>query len=339
MSQPQNKFLIGYGVVTALGAGLLGYLCLSANSEHEEIVNQLTSKEGQVKTLQTAAIFPKSENLEKKRKQVDDYAAEVDKLHTTMITYQRDLDMAITADAVNKKVGKYKAQLQALALGRKIGLPKPDFDLGLARYLNSAPKQAATPQVDYLVDSVNTLILGLFRNGITGLNAIQCPEQAYEKDDAPPAPAVDPKAKAKKPATTRAKATDKKGTAAPKVELPALEESKVLTRYKVNITFTGSEKAVQDSLNELASAPAGGPFFVMNSVRVENSSIKGPEKGVTFSAAPVAVDPSNPEQNKEKPAMVDHRYILGNEAVTVSLDLDLIRFNSPSVAQEEPAKK
>lgn len=337
MSQPQNKFLIGYGVVTVLGAGLLGYLCLSANTEHEEIVNKLTSKESQVKTLQNAPIFPKLENLEKKRKQVDEFAVEVDKLHNTMITYQRELDREITADAVNSKVGKYKAQLQALALGRKIGLPKTEFDLGLARYMSSAPKQSATPQVDYLVESVNTLILGLFRNGISELNAIQCPEQAYEKDDAPPPPPPDPKAK--KPPVTRNKPADKKGSATPKVELPALDESKVLTRYKVKVTFTGSEKAIQDSLNELASAPAGGPFFVMNSVRVENSSIKGPEKGIAFSASPVPVDPAAPEQNKERPAMIDHRYILGNETVTVSLDLDLIRFNSPSVAQEEPAKK
>ena len=335
MSQSQNKFIIGYGVVTAIGAGVLGYLCFSASTEHDEITNTLNSKQGQVTTLQTAPLYPNQENVDKKRAQVDAFSAQVDKLHTAMIAYQRALDTTITPDAVNAKFGKYKAQLEAMAQGRNIKLPA-HFDMGLARYLAGTPRLSATPQVDYLGDSVNGLILNLFKNGITQLDAVNCPEQAYEKDDPPPPP---PPSATKKPAPKPATAKKEKTPAAPKVELPALDEVKVFTRYKIQLTFTGSEKSVQDSLNQIGNMPSGGPFYVINSIRIENEKKDGPPKGTPFAATPITPPAGAPADAAASSAMIDARYILGNEKITAAVDIDLVRFLDPEVAKQEPAAR
>jgi len=328
MSQAQNKFLIGYGAATVVGAGILTYLCLGASSAHDEQASQLQAKTDAVARLKGKPLFPKQENVAKKKEQVNAYSAEVDKLHQAMLAYQKPLNTAVTPDDVRTKLGKYKAQLQALAQGRKIELPG-NFDLGLDRYMNAAPLQAATPQVDCVVESVNTLLNTVFRRLITKLDLINVPEMAYEKADAPAAGTKKPGATAApKPATGSASAKSKEAP-------PALEEDKVFKRYHVYISFTGPEKSVADAVNEIATIGDGGPFFVINNLRIENDTKAGPQRSAGFTASPLqqTVDPNAPPLpagQEPKQVMVDARYILGNEKVTAFLDLDLLRFEEPA---------
>lgn len=333
MSQKQNKFIVGYGVVTAVGAAVLGYLCYSASTENEEAVTNLKNKESQVAQLQKAPLYPNPENVKKKAEQVDAYSVELDKLQNALITFQRPLDNEIKGDAVNIKLGKYKAALEAIATGRGITLPQ-SFDVGLGRYLTGSPELAAAPKVDYLVDSVNALLTRLFQNGISKLDLIECPKQAYEEDKTG---VVVPEKKVGKAAPKKAVA-DKNKKAEAKEVPPALPEDSVFTRYKIRLQFTSSEKAAQDFLNEIATLPKDGPFYIVNLLRVENEKKVGPSKGATFTPAAV---PGIPGGLTGTTAMIDSHYILGNEKIMVYLDMDLVRFLDPSVAKEDdgaPAK-
>ena len=72
----------------------------NASSENQTIVDDLTTKQGQVRRLEGAALFPSASNLDKKTAQVDDFTAEVDKLHSALVSYQTPLkDIA----AINSK--------------------------------------------------------------------------------------------------------------------------------------------------------------------------------------------------------------------------------------------
>jgi hypothetical protein len=343
MSQPKNKFLLGYGIVTALGAGVLGYLWYSASSENETITADLTTKQGQVSKLESAPLFPSDANLTKKATQVDDYTAEVDKLHSALVSYQTPLKdiAAITPDAVSANLGKYKTQLESVAKGRGILIPAPPLgiDLGLGRYLATPPKREATPQIDYLVESVNTLLTDLFRAGITKLDYVSCPERAYEKDDKvlieKTAMPAKPKTAAK-PATKPGKADPK--AAVKKEEAPLLDETKVFNRYPVHLTFTGSEKSAQEFLNHISTVGEGGPFWVINSLRVDNSMKDGPTPEPGFQAVPVTNTTGAAPEPNEKVVLNDVKFVLGNEKVTVTLDLDLVRFLDPSIAKADTSK-
>ena len=333
MSQSQNKFIIGYSVVTLVGAGILGYLCYSAYSSYDE--SQLKLKDGQttLENLQKAPLYPNDANVEAKRRQVDAFTAEVDKLHTSMVAYQTPLDEETPADKVSEKLGEFKARLELTAKSRKIELPK-DFSLGLSRYLTGAPLKEAAPQVNYLATSVNTLLTILVNNGVTKIDEIQCPELPYEKDTTPPPAPVDPKKK--KPATPPAPATAKGAKPNAKTETAALDESKVLSRYKIQLQFTGAEKAVQECLNQIASLPEGGPFFAVNLMRIENESHQGPSKAFNITPMPVPPDAADPAAS-DNSALIDSRYIIGNEKISVYLDIDLLRFQDVESSDEAEA--
>lgn len=327
MSQKQNKFLIGYGVGIAVVAGILGYLCLGASSTYDEKEQSLESKSKALEKLKAKPLFPNKDNVGKKKQQVVAFAAEVDKFHQAMLAYQKPLVSDITGDAVRTSIGKYKATLQALAKARGIELPA-NFDVGLDRYTNAAPVAAVAPQVNFVAESVNTLLTNIFRRGITKLDYVNAPEMSYEKP--PAAPAADPKKSttgtAAKPATT----SGSQSTASKSKEVaPVLAEDKVFKRYHVYVSFSGSEKSVSEAINDIAAIGEGGPFFVINNLRLENEKLEGPQKGGDFQVTPVQPDPNAPPPPsgaEVKPANYDARYILGNEKVTAFLDLDLLRF-------------
>lgn len=319
MSQSHQKFIIGYSAVTAIGAAVLGYLCLSASSEYDEVNAALNSKKSSLVALEKAPLFPNDANIRKKKQQVTDYAMEVDKLHAALVEFQKPLNEEIASDGVSTKLGKYKVQLEEVAKGR-LSLPK-EFDLGLPRYLIGVPRTGEpTQQVDYLVESVNSLILTMINSGVSGLNAIQCPEMEYEKPDpaAAPAPVRSTDAKGAKKSTPKDKKGDPKASSKAK-DPNLLTEDQVFKRYKILLTLTGSEKSLQDFLNQITTAPAPGPFYVINLIRVENEKKEGPKKGAS----------SLPEQGEDPKIVRDSVYILGNEKVTMRLDMDLIRFRSP----------
>lgn len=326
MSQPKNKFLVGYGIVTALGAGILGYLWYSASDDLDTAKTALVAKQSDLTKLESAPLFPNDENSRKKTDQVNAYTAEVDNLHNALVGYQRPLNPTITPEAVGANLGKYKTQLEAIAKGRKIDFPASGIDLGLGRYLTTAPKREATPQLDYLVDSVNGLLNDLFRAGITKLNLVNCPELAYEKDANQLVEKTDKKPK---PIKTKTAKADPKAAKAPKEEAPVLDEHKVFNRYRVYLTFTGTERATQEFLNGLTTAGQGGPFWIINALRVDNEKKDGPQKKPSF-------QPQTPQgvstEKDAKIVMVDTEFVLGNEKLTTMLDLDLVRFLDPSIA-------
>ena len=338
MSQSQNKFIIGYSVVTLVGAGILGYLCYSAYSSYDESELKLKDAQTALENLQKAPLYPNEANVEAKRNQVDAYTEEVNKLHKSLVAYQSPLDNETTADKVSEKLGEFKARLELTAKSRKIELPK-DFSLGLARYLTGAPLKEAAPQVNYLATSVNTLLTILVNNGITKINEIQCPELPYEKDATPPPPPADPNKK--KPPTPPAPGPARSAKPNAKTETVAIEESKVLSRYKIHLQFTGAEKSVQACLNQIASLPEGGPFFAVNLLRVENESHQGPSKAFNITPSPVPPDAADPTTT-DNSALIDSKYIIGNEKISVSMDMDLLRFmqiEEPEEAAASPAPK
>lgn len=334
MSQKtQNKFLVGYGAVTGVVGLALAYLCWSANSDSTEAAEKLEGAKRKLEGLRSAPIFPKPEHVSKKTQEVSVFKAEVDKLGEAVLAFQKPLDPAISPDDLKQKLGKYKTQIDGLAKGRSVGLPQ-DFGLGLNRYLTESPTKAATPKVDYLVEAANWLVNNLLDSGISRLDAINCPEMPYEKAAEEPKPAANIKDKPKTSSASANKATTKKSTGS-KEEPAALEESKVLTRFPISVTFTGSEQAVSDAMNKLASTGPGGPFFVTKSLRIENEKKEGPQRQTGFTASPVPA--AEGEAKKEVPAMVDARYILGNEKVTARLEIDLVRFEGTPATSAAPA--
>ena len=61
----QNQFLAGFFAVLLVGAGVLGFLLVSAKSKFNDVSAQYEEQSALLNRLQTAKPFPDEENLKK----------------------------------------------------------------------------------------------------------------------------------------------------------------------------------------------------------------------------------------------------------------------------------
>ncbi len=323
----QNTFLTGYFAILAAGAAGLGYLAWSSWAASTEARETYDTKKSRLQSLQKAPIFPKPENVEAKKKQVDEFAAKVTELNNKLREFEVPLDTAMASSAFQNKLQVTRDAIVTQANDSGVKLPEA-FDLGFGTYLSTFPEPTAVPRLNAWLDGIASFFQILIANGVKEVNVVSRPELPFEKG----APAATPAAAdKKKPAPKPAAAAKGAAKAAPAVA--AIEESAVLERYPFHVTFTTSNR----SLNEILTALAGGGktgnspgFYNIRVLRIENEQKLGAE-----TSKQVQVQEQNDEAT-QKPYKRDSEFIFGVEKVTVHLGLDLIRFPA---AEAETAKK
>ena len=325
----KNNFLTGYFAAIGVGAVGLGYLAYSSwtgAAEAKETYGQTRTK---LESLYKGKIFPNQGNVDAKTKQVDAIADKVTELNQAVLAFQTPLTEMGVQDFQTKLQG-YRDTLIKEAANAGTKLPE-GFDMGMKQYLSEFAESSAVPKLDAWLEGINFLTRTLLGSGVNSIDSLTRTTLPFESGA--PAPKEEaPKAKAK-PAPKPA--PGKKGLAA-KVEAPLLPESKVLERFPVSVTFTGSNRALNDVLSALANTKAESKspyFFVIRDIRVENEKKDGPSSNQNVTIQEVTA-PDGGETYKR-----DAIFIFGNEKLQVYLDLDLIRFVDPAavVAAPEPA--
>jgi hypothetical protein len=321
----QNTFLTGYFAILAAGAAGLGYLAWSSSSATTEAEEKYTTTKAKLLALQKAPIFPKQENVDAKKVQVDAYAAKVGGLNNKLHAVQTPLADAMTSAEFQAKLQKTRDAIAVDAKNAGVKLPEK-FDLGFGTYLSTFPETQAVPQLNAWMEGLQHFFALVVASGVKEINAIDRLELNFEKKgDTPPA---GEKAKpAPKPATTAAKGK-KPVEAAP---VAVIDEKLVLERYPFNITFTTSNRSLNDLLTALASSgtSSNSPYFYnIRVLRIENEQKTGAE-----TSAPVTIQEMT-DPDTQKPFKRDSVYIFGVEKIQVHLGLELIRFaGSPEVAE------
>lgn len=329
----QNTFLTGYFAALAVGAIGLGYLAWSAASGATEAAEKYETTKSQLDKLQKAKIFPKQENVEAKKKQVAGFTEQVTALNDTLRKYQPELE-TMDASAFQAKLQKLRDGLQNEAKNAGVKLPD-NFDLAMGTYLSAFPETEAVPRLNAWLEGLNFVVSTLISKGVKEVNFLQRQELPFEKKgaaaDAEKAKTAAAAAAAKKPAAAA------KGNAknAPKAEPVVLAESEVLERYPIQVTFTGSNRAINDSLTALSNTTPGTFFFDYRVLRMENEQKVGADTSTKIETR----EETDPETNT--PFRQDSVFIFGRENVTVYLNLDLIRFTEPKApeAPKAPAAK
>ena len=324
----QNSFLTGYFAILAAGAAGLGYLAWSSSSAITEAEEKYTTTKAKLLALQKAPIFPKQDNVEAKKTQVDAYAAKVGELNNKVRAVQTPLADAMTSADFQAKLQKTRDAIVVDAKNAGVKLPEK-FDLGFATYLSTFPETQAVPQLNAWMEGIQHFFTLLVASGVKEINAIDRPELNFEKKDDAPAAGEKPKPAAK-PAATAAKGK-KQPEPAP---VAVIDEKLVLERYPFNITLTTSNRSLNDLLTALANSGTSSDspyFFNIRVLRIENEQKTGAE-----TSAPVTIQEQN-DPDTQKPFKRDSVYIFGVEKVQVHLGLDLIRFAGPAEVAE--AKK
>ena len=316
----QNTFLTGYFAILAVGAAGLGYLAWSSWSGTSEAEETYKTKKTRLGALQKAPVFPKQENVDAKKKQVDAFVSKVAELNTSLRALQAPLALDMNNSAFQSKLQKTRDAVVTDAKNAGMTLPET-FDLGFGTYLSKFPETKAVPRLNAWMEGIQSFFDILITSGVKEIDSISRPELDFEKNEEAAPPTAKPAAK---PATSSG---SKKAEAAPVV---VLDEKLVLERYPFNITFTCSNRVLNDVLTALANnAPASKSpyFFNIRALRIENDQKTGAE-----TSAQITVTEETDEGN-QKPYKRDSVYIFGREKIKVHLALDLIRFTDPQTAE------
>ena len=327
-----NSFLTGYFAVVGLGTLGLGYLAWSASSSSDEAQQSYESSRSRLEGMQRAAIFPNAENEAKKKKLVDETVAKVKALVDQMLQYRVPLNPAETGESFQKKLVAANAAITQAAKERKVALGEK-FSLGFDKYSDTFASPGTAAVLAAELDAVTFLLNTAMASGVAAIDNFRRGELEIEK--APETPAAAPPSRPgappkPTPAASRPGAPGAKPGPG-KTAAPVVEESKVLERMPMALTLTGSNLAIKDFLVALANAKPADPatgthFFAIRMLRAESSVKDGPDKAQTVTAEEKE-DPETKTVIKR-----DARFILGDEKVTVLLDLDLIRPLEPETA-------
>ena len=344
----ENKFTAVFGGITAVAAGVLGWLVIGAKGELEAKQAEFTEQTGKLSNLQNGKPFPNDKNAAAYKAEFARVDAELIKLHQRLLSTElplEDVRPNVFQDRLKLNVDKVKAE----SLAKKMLLPgqkKEDasavaadsvFNLGFD-YLSTLPQDEASSELARQLKTVDFVVQQLLTHGATELLEIKRDQLGVEKGD------------------KGAKKEDKKPTAgAGKVKTD--DEPKLVSRHKFDVKFVASQSSFMKILNGITSAPQ--PFIIPRRVFVKNEKTEGPSKEVAVLNAPTEnppVDPNAPLTPPTPPVPVppgaapgaaEHagtkdatkiNWIVGEEKLVIELELEMVDFAEAKVEADAKAK-
>lgn len=303
----ENKFLAGFIGATVIGVGGMGWFTLSAKNKHTAAVQEYESAKSELQALQEQKPFPKSENLK---------LVEAEKAATLASIHKLQSELAASGfPAAEMSASEFQIELKKTlddiaAKSAKVGmaLPKEKFDLGFD-YLGGLPDQAAAKSLGRELKAIAWVANKVLEGGAVQLDEVK--REKIEEEKEPPKVVE-----------------NKKGAPAKKEP----KEEKKLTRHDTfEITFKAEQGKARKILNDIVACKE--QFYIPRRIRFENESLTGPSKVNPTAAQPGATPPDG---NAEAPKAAGITPVLGQEKVTVSLELEAVYFTAPEV---KPAKK
>ncbi len=314
-----NKFAVGLGGGTLVGAVLLYFVGAKGASRYEKANEDFVAASGEVSNILKLQLAPKPENRDGKAKALDEYRKSAESLQAAFDAFRpKELKNVSPQEftdhlkAVNDEVRKAFDDA-----GTKV--PDPFF-CGFEKYKTSVASGNTTGILDYQLNGIKSLMFSLAKSGATELKNLHRPSLLEEDGK----------------------------------EFKA-GESDVARALPLEITFTGPEKSVRAFLSSVVKPE--GQYVVIRSIRVTNAKKDPPRtadaKFDKPSAKPAAGASENvfgggfvlpgeePKADDKKPAAAPTpapapapaadssrilSQVLGNEDVNVFLRLDLMQF-------------
>ncbi len=334
----ENKLLAAIVGFSLAGAVALAVILFMSYASFGETLNNFDNVNGSLARLKGEKLAPTPENLEAKRKSVDDYRSAVDKLSVVLYGLQKE-DSPISETDFQAKLKARIVDVKKQASDRRIGLPA-EFNLAFDKYTSTLPKSASVAsELSNYLDAVNELSKMFIASGIASIDVLERSDLTSESDAPPPAAPKPTRAPAPRPGA-RPNAAAANAAAAQPVET-------IVEKRQVRAIVTLDQAALQNIVNKLAS-PSEMPelpfFAVLRLLRIENSKQEGPLKSEVNLAAAPAVGAQQPAAGgvlpgpggapaanaTVKPATPDSVAVLGKELLRAYLEIDLVKFIKPA---------
>ncbi|HWL54227.1 MAG TPA: Amuc_1100 family pilus-like protein [Chthoniobacteraceae bacterium] len=316
MNWAQNKFLIGLGAVTLIGAGALGFFVVKAKSQFDALSETYQAKAAAYDNLRKQPLALTEENLTKLEGQTDVVAQTAVALQEKLASHSFPLEAA-TPEQFQDRLRTAVSEVLQKAQVAKVTLPD-GFYLGFNQYQNQPPRtEAAAPLLRQLktVQLATEILIDARVTSIAAVTRTPLPEEGAAAATPRPAPAP------------------KKKAAAPAKPAPA---AKLVVKYPFDIQFIGEQGSIRKAFNDLAKNDK--QFLIIRPLNIQNEQDKSTPRQVAAQTAAALPTPEAtpaeqaaplPTQGAGNAASRQLQYIVGTEKINVLLRVEMTVFDNP----------
>lgn len=249
-----NKFLAGLAGVTFVAAAGLLYFGNKGATAYDEAKMSYDEAAAEIQGFETLALYPKKENLDGKRKALDDYRQATESLQKAFDPFRKENLESISPQEFTTRLRAADAEVRKAFEESNIVLPA-GFFMGFESYSSGLAPGGATGILDYQLKAMKEIMLQLAEASPMELKNLHRPKLQEENGQS-----FEPQPMA------------------------------VARQLPLEITFKGSEKSVREFLSAIAKTE--NRYAVIRSLRISNEKKTPPKSSdAKFEAPPAAVDP------------------------------------------------
>jgi len=311
----ENKFTAGVLGAAVVVSGVLFYLGLSARSEAEAIREASNKAVTETNALKRKKPFPSAENKALVVTKVASFTKDALAFQDSLVAFRPKQLANISDSAFGTKVSEHRKMLKDYFDAKGVALRDngKEVAFGLEDYRDGKMARAeSTRLLNYERKAYEWMFKKLADAGPDSLDNVY--RTKLSEETAPAAPVRGRGSRAKK---TNSRSNGK--------------VTSVYRNMPIEVTFTGTEKALKEFLMELSNAEEF--FFITRSLRIRNLKDESPALSEgEFKAAPAAIDGFGGAgfevlEDSGQPTL---KQVTGNEKIKVHLVLNLALFKEAS---------
>jgi hypothetical protein len=311
----ENKFIAGLTGVTLLGIVLLFFVGSLGSKKYDEAQEKFEAANTEASGFEKKSLYPKAENQASKNKALGEYRKAFDSLQTSFEPFRPKEIKNIKPQEFTDRLIATNTEIRKAFEGSKTAIPEAFF-VGFEKYNTSLAAADSTGILEYQLDAIKTLMLGMAKSKIGELKNFYRPTIPEEQG-----------------------------------QVYASSDTTVARSFPMEVTFSGTEQSVREFVSSISKMDHH--YLVIRSLRIGSTKKSPPlstdvqfeksksEKSTSQSdalsggfnlpgevpTAPVAT--TNPDVTAATKTGESTRIlaqVLGVEHVQVFLRLDLLEF-------------
>ena len=325
----KSGFLKGYLIIMIVSTLLGGYFVFSSRSQYIESKASFDSSIKTVKALKSSKIYPDSNNLKEKQKQVAGYVEAVGSLKAKVLENQSQLNSDFTEQSFRKLMEDETVAIAEMAEKEKLTLPE-EFAFGMEAYNRGKQVQAgALSRLEWELNAIKRFVTIAADSGVSSIDDFSRDEFKLETEVEKNDEEESNVARSSRRTSSRSSSRGRRSNDKPVTTNPMAGAEKVMETYRFTSEITASYEALTALLNGIAADK--NYFLWLRKIRIENERQTSPREG--DAPGPTNVEGVVPDEQGNVPK-IDATVLFGNEKMKARLFIDAVRFKEDLVKSE-----
>ena len=325
----KSGFLKGYLIIMIVSTLLGGYFVFSSRSQYIESKDSFDTSIKTVAALKKGDIYPDSNNLKEKQKQVAGYVEAVGRLKAKVLESQSQLNSDFTEQSFRKLMEDETIAIAEIAEKEKLTLPE-EFAFGMEAYNRGKQVQAgALSRLEWELNAIKRFVTIAADSGVSSIDDFSRDEFKLETEVEKTDEEESNAARSSRGTSSRSRSRGRRSNDKPVSTNPMAGAEKVMETYRFTSEITASYEALTALLNGIAADK--NYFLWLRKIRIENERQTSPREG--DAPGPTNVAGVVPDEQGNVPK-IDATVLFGNEKMKARLFIDAVRFKEDLVKSE-----